>query len=172
MRRRSSPQRGFTLVEMMVVVAIVGILASLLFGAITRPVGANTRNVADKIISTLNFAKLRAAATRRIHRIRVQPTQLSIDVADATGLATPTFTATVPLQTVTMPAGIKIWDALAGATATAPSAENTSLDYLIYYRPDGQATASSIFITDSAENQKYRVRVYHATGGSYARPTW
>lgn len=156
----------------MVVIAIIAILASLLIGAATRPVGANARNVSDQIVSQLGLAKMRAAATRRIHRVRIEPTQLTLWVADSTGLTSPVFTSTVPLQTFRLPAGIVIWDALAGATATAPTAANTALVYDILYRPDGQATASSIFVTDNASTSQFRVRVYKATGGSYARQTW
>jgi len=75
---RRSAQRGFTLVELMVVVAIIAILGGLLISASSRPVGASARNTSEQLVSTINFAKLRAAATRRIHRIQIEPQRVSV----------------------------------------------------------------------------------------------
>ena len=170
-------ERGFTVVELMVVVAIVGVLAALMFGMITRPVGANARTTSEKIVSTLRFAKSRAIATRTIHRVTIEPTQLIVEVAQGTGLGTPTW-HTVPLQTVRLPSGITIWDALDGANAVEPTTPTSPLAYELVFRPDGQvraegvAQSASIFVTDSAQSSKYRIRIYPTTGGAYARANW
>jgi prepilin-type N-terminal cleavage/methylation domain-containing protein len=171
MRTRRSTA-GFTLVEMMVVVAIIAILSGLLISASSRPVGANARNYSEQIVSTINFAKLRASATRRVHTVQVTDTQLAIYACANTGLVCTTPPGDL-IQQVRVPKGVTLLNTsstlypIGGATPTAPTgALNSSLSI----RPDGQASAMTIFVTDQKE--KWRVLVYHVTGGAYARQGW
>jgi prepilin-type N-terminal cleavage/methylation domain-containing protein len=165
-------QRGFTLVEMMTVIAIVGVLVAVAFGVDNRTYGATAQSASDQITQSMSFARMRASATRRTHRVQVQPTQLTIYQATTTGLASPT--AWQQIQVVTMPKGVTLWNAQTGALAGsgASPAQNASLVFPIDFRPDGQATAATVFVADNSAAGKYRVLVYHATGGSYARQYW
>ena len=165
-------QRGFTLVEMMVVIAIIGVLVGVAFGVDNRNYGATAQSAADEMTQAMSFARMRAASTRRTHRITVQPTQVTIYQATTTGLATPT--AWQQIQLVKIPTGVTVWNAQTGALAGsgATPAQNASLSFDIDFRPDGQATAATVFVADGSANGKYRVIVYHATGGSYARQYW
>lgn len=174
-------QRGFTLIEMMVVVAIIAILAGLLITVSSRVYGTNSRTLSEQVVSAMNFAKMRAASTRKTHRVKVTPTAIYIYVAATTatdptghGLAAVATWETVPLQTLSLPKSVLVWNAVttANAGSGATPTQSSSLNFDIDFRPDGQATASTVFLTDSAQRQKWRVIVYHATGGVYARQYW
>jgi prepilin-type N-terminal cleavage/methylation domain-containing protein len=169
-------QRGFTLIEMMVVVAIIAILSLLLISASSRPVGASARNSAEQMVSTINFAKLRAQATRRVHLVQFDQGHAWVRVASSTGLVPPvTTTYNDVVQTITFPNGVKIYDVdgMAHSTPVGSASDNTVLNstpYELYIRPDGQSTASTLFIGDGVH--QFRVIVYPITGGTYAREWW
>jgi prepilin-type N-terminal cleavage/methylation domain-containing protein len=77
--------RGVTLAEVMIVMAIIGVLCGLMIGVLGRTYGASTKSVSEQLVSTMSLARLRATSTRRIHRVIVQSTQLSIWQATTSG---------------------------------------------------------------------------------------
>ncbi|MCX5744590.1 MAG: prepilin-type N-terminal cleavage/methylation domain-containing protein [Proteobacteria bacterium] len=164
--------RGFTLIEMMVVVAIIGIIGVLVFSVSSRPFGASAKAVSDQVVSQINLARLRAQVTRKIQRVQVEPQLISVWELSTTGLAIPAIPVWSLVQESSIPKGASAWNVTAGAITTtgATVTQNASLLYGLNVRPDGQATASTIYLSDNLH--QWRVIVYHATGGTYAREGW
>jgi prepilin-type N-terminal cleavage/methylation domain-containing protein len=178
--------RAFTLVELMVVVAIIGVLAGLMFGMAPRPYDANAGVIAEQVNATFIYARTRAVSTRKIHRVEFttdtengQTFQVAILwAASNTGMAIPNPLPTGYWQLVEykrIPNGVLIWSAATTPVTTTGSnpAQDTNLPYTTSFKPDGSATGTTIYITDRTGSRHYhRVLVYPVTGSSYAREVW
>lgn len=179
-RRRS--QRGVTLIELMVVVAIIAVFAALMFGVNSQTYGASSTNVADQLTSDLNLCKMRAVSTRRWHHCEITPNTLTMWQWSKTGMTVPVTGGdpTMVWQQVSVdniPSGVTVWDGDPAVCITppcgaSPSAANSALDFSFDFRPDGSSTGGTIYVSDPGKNKQYRVVVYKSTGSSYARNSW
>lgn len=174
MRRARQTQRGFTLIELMVVVAIIAIISALVIGVNSRTYGAGAQSVADQVTSDANLARMRAVSTRRWHRLEVTSNMLKLWQSSVTGLSTPTTWQLV--QTTNFPTGgATVWD-VSGTVyynaGVASISQNTSVDYNIDFSPDGSSTGGTVFVTDNKGAHKWRVILYKSTGTAYDRESW
>jgi prepilin-type N-terminal cleavage/methylation domain-containing protein len=170
MVRRS--ERGFTLTELVVVIAILGILSALFVSISSRTDGANAKLTAEQVVSTVGLAKLRASATRKIQRIHVEPGRITVLQASTTGLVVTPSTEWHLVQILAVHAGIEIWNVTPSAVTAegASISKDDTLAYAIDVRPDGQANASTVYIFDGSKQS--RVIVYAATAGARAKAAW
>lgn len=181
-------QRGFTLVELMVVVAIIAVLAGLMIALSGRTYGANPRNVADQLNANMAFARMRAVSSRHWHRVEIQPNAVLTWQWSKVGMktpgapscpdATPSNPATpgcwLLVEQFAIPSGNVAWEVTATPDITGGlnPPQNTTLDAFINFAPDGASNGGTVLLTDSQQSKKFRVLVYKATGSSYARETW
>jgi prepilin-type N-terminal cleavage/methylation domain-containing protein len=169
-------QRGFTLTEMMVVMAVIAIMSAIVIGISTRTYGVNATVFSEQLTGSLNLARTRALMTRKIQRVAVHlelsPPELQIWQANTAGMAATNITTARFVERVRVPTTVTMWAAVTGAQASGQNPSQTASELDIDFYPDGSATAATLYVTDPNQSRKTRVLVYHATGSAYVRQAW
>ena len=189
MRRKfsSRQQRGFTLIELMIVVAIIAVLAGLMISVSSTSYGASARNMSDQITANITFARMRAVSSRRWHRVQITTNQVIVWEWSRVGMQAPLVVPVCPndcwnvVQQITMPSGVTLWDVnpvIQTGTGSAVAQDTVMTNQFIDFRPDGSSSSAAggnaggtIYLTDNSGSQ-FRILIYRSTGSSYARQGW
>lgn len=156
------------------VIAIIGLLAvSALVFVRPRSFAATSRGYAQEIASLVDSVRQRAVASRTYQKLEVRGDQIIHWQGTTTGMTPPTDWSLV--GTTPVPSEVRI-ASTSDRTHIQPDdsvpAEGAGLPAEIDFAPDGSATAATIFVTDSADENKARIAIYRATGSAYAYYEW
>jgi prepilin-type N-terminal cleavage/methylation domain-containing protein len=163
-------QRGFTLIELLVVMAIIAIMSALIVTVVNAP--GNPMNASIDVVSQMQFARHRAIASRRVHRVQFEPNLVSIWQSDKTGYQAPTGYEMI--QTVRMPVGVQVWH-VANPIVTLVGqnpAQETGIMGTIDFLPDGSCNSGTVYLNDLQAQNRFQVLAYPTTGASYMREGW
>jgi len=170
-------QRGFTLLELMIVVAIIGFFSALLISLSSRTYGANSKNTADQVAAMFGMAKTRAISTRRIHRVLITPNDMQIWASDTTGMSDDSdMSDDSYVSRLSLGNGVSFWNVdtstVYGSSppSTSPT-KNASLSTTLVFKPDGSSSGGTVYLFDTA-GSKYRLPVYKVTGSVFSRAGW
>ena len=142
--------RGFTMVELILVMVIAGIIAAVAMPRVVGRNGFDTRGFADELAATLRFAQKLAVAQRRAVFVQIT----------AAG-ATLCYVATAPCPAASRapgPGGEKPY------AITAPNGVTIAPAATLRFAPNGSPDITAPLALQVAGAAAYTTRVEHETG--------
>jgi prepilin-type N-terminal cleavage/methylation domain-containing protein len=172
--RRARSQRGFTLIELMTVIAIISIITVSLASMSSTPGKGTPATVSEQVVGMMQFARLRAEARRTTHRVQVTATTIAVFENTTRGFTPFNVLTPIFVQQLEIPSGVVMWagDPVTRTTAGTTPAQNANFPFNIDFKVDGQSTGGTLFLTDHNQQSKYRIFVYRTTGSSMSRENW
>ena len=108
-RNRQWPERGFTLVELLIVLFLFGLLLTFVVPSFSRP--GTLSSSSRQLTADIRTVRAAAAATKRLHRLHLDLDQRTYWVAALDGDRDVPVTGLLPALT-TLPDGIRFRDVL------------------------------------------------------------
>lgn len=167
MERRSAADAGFTLLEMVVVMSILGITMSLgIFGFTNWRDTAQQQGTADELVSSLRSASTRAISEGRTYCVQIASDKRSYTQWRASCGTGTQVSGPVKAQgnAVTLQAAVP-FPATAALPSPTPSCPPTST--CLYFYPRGTAIPAQVVVNSSARTKTYTVNVEGLTARVY-----
>jgi prepilin-type N-terminal cleavage/methylation domain-containing protein len=172
-RTRRMRSRGFTLVELMIVVAIMGVMGSVAMYALAASTShQGAASLARSLQLAAQRARTEAVSDHRQRRLSCTAGGCSHQIATTSGMGSVTFQPAGSELAVGKHA--RIWN-LTDTTDVAIDNSGSAMagTRTLTFFPDGSATRATIYVNDSARGTtRYKVYVYAGTGMARLVSNW
>ena len=170
---RAGRAGGFTLVELLIVVALVGVVTALAFGSMSTSSYAGTVDgFGDQVSNAMETARLRSTSSRRWQRLEFNATTVTVWQSESTGMGP--VLVWQPIETISAPGKVSVAatdDSTHVAVNSSVPAAGDGLPGAVDFAPDGTAQSFTVFI-QGQDATRSRVIVYRATGASWVLEDW
>jgi MSHA pilin protein MshC len=136
--RLRSPIRGFTMVELLVVIVVLGVLAVVALPKMEGALGLRSDAARDEVLAALRYASQTALSHRRLVCADVSATAVTLRIASARP-------ASACNSALAGPDGSGAFTANTGNAALAVAPAGT-----LYFQPDGRVTTDGAGVSAAA----------------------